>query len=141
MLQWEETRDDIRDEDRRKARLARMLDIEDEVFQTAAGILKANLDFHQVGPTQMEPPPEWIERYGREAALQRLAVARAGWMPQSLAPSAVKLASQVVVGIGRARRHQAAQLGPTEINVKLQLPAPTSADQPGAPEYPSKEIE
>lgn len=141
MRAWEETQNDVRDEDRRKARLARMIDIEDEVFQTAAGIIKASLAFHEVGPTQQEPPPEWIERYGREAALQRLAVARAGWMPQSLAPSSVKLASSVMVGISRARRHSAAQLGPTEINVKLQLPAPTSAEQPGAPEYPSKEIE
>lgn len=138
---WQELRHDRDDPDRQKARLQRMLDIEDEVYQTAAGVLKANLDFFQVAPTQEEPPEEWVALYGQKAARQRLAVARAGWMPASLAPSAVKLASQVVVGIGRSRRHMAQQLGPTEINVKLELPAPTSAAQPGAPEYPVLEVE
>lgn len=138
---WQELRHDRDDPERQKARLQRMLDIEDEVYQTAAGVLKANLDFYQVDPTQAEPPAEWVELYGPEAAKQRLAVARAGWMPESLAPSAVKRAERVVIGIGRARRHMAQQLGPSEINVKLELPAPTSAAQPGAPEYPVLEIE
>lgn len=122
-------------------RLARIAEIEDETFQTAAGIVQASLDFYQVEPNQEEPPPEWIEQYGARAAMQRLRVAKASWLPQSVAPSGVKLAAQVVVGISRARRLDQRLGGSTEINVKLQLPAPTSAGQPGAPEYPVKEIE
>ena len=132
---------EVHGEEGKASRLARMLDIEDEVFQTAAGVVQASLDFFQVRPDQPDPPPEWVERYGAEAARQRLEVAKAGWMPQSLAPSAVKLASQVVTGIARARRHSAMNAGPREINVKIALPAPTSAGMPGAPEYPSKEVE
>jgi hypothetical protein len=132
---------EIKGEAEKAARLARMIEIEDEVFQTAAGIMQATLDFCHVEPDQAEPPPEWVERYGPEAAKRRLAVAKAGWMPRSLAPSGAQLAQQVVTGIARARRHQMNAGGPREINAKIALPAPTSAGMPGAPEYPSKEIE
>lgn len=125
----------------KEARLARMLEIEDEIYQTAAGILHATLDFCQVAPDQQEPPAEWVARLGLDAARQRLAVAKAGWLPQSLSPSGPKYAAQLVAGISRARRMQSGQLGPREINAKIALPAPTSAGMPGAPEYPSKEIE
>jgi hypothetical protein len=130
-----------RDPDAVAARMERISEIEDEVFQTSAAVVQATLDFHLVRPDQQEPPPEWVEEYGLEAALQRLAVAKAGWMPNSQAPAAVGLASRIVTGIARARRTGIQALGPREINVKLTLPVPTSAAQPGAPVYPTKEIE
>jgi hypothetical protein len=99
------------------------------------------LDFHLVEPQQQEPPPEWVAQYGEQAARQRLAVAKAGWMPNSLKPSGVDVATRVVTAISRARGSRQQSLGPAEINVKLTLPVPTSASQPGAPVYPSKEIE
>lgn len=123
------------------ARLARMVEIEDEVFQTAAAIVQATLDFCHVAPDQAEPPPEWVERLGYAAAKQRLSVAKAGWMPRSVAPAGAQLAAQVVTGIARARRQSAQLGGPREINAKIALPAPTSAGMPGAPEYPTKEVE
>ena len=46
---------EVQGEEQKAARLARMLEIEDEVFQTAAGILRASLDFYQVTPDQTEP--------------------------------------------------------------------------------------
>lgn len=125
----------------KEARLTRMLEIEDEIYQTAVGILHATLDFCQVAPDQQEPPAEWVQRLGLEAAKQRLNVAKAGWLPMSLSPSGPKYAVQLVAGISRARRLQNGQSGPREINAKIALPAPTSAGMPGAPEYPSKEVE
>jgi hypothetical protein len=130
------------DPEQKAARLARMLDIEDEVYQQASGILRAALDFCHVAPGQTEPPPEWVEQYGLEAAKRRLEVAKQGWAPQSLSASGVQLAKAMVIGISRARRHSAANaIGPREVNAKIALPAPTSAGMPGAPEYPSKEVE
>lgn len=133
---------EVHGEEQKAARLSRMLEIEDEVFQTAAGILKASLDFYQVRPDQTEPPPEWVERYGLEAAKQRLEVAKRGWDPQSVSPASVTLAKQVYVGISRSRKHAALAAGQgREVNAKIALPAPTAAGMPGAPEYPSKEVE
>lgn len=131
----------MRDEGAKAARLARIIEIEDEVFQTAAGILEATLDACHVDPQQETPPPEWVERYGRAAAERRLSVAKAGWMPRSLAPNFITVAGQIYTAVTRARRFAAASAGPREINAKIALPAPTSAGMPGAPEYPSKEVE
>ena len=132
---------EINGEDGKASRLSRMLDIEDEVYQQASGILRAALDFCHVRPDQQEPPPEWVEQYGPEAAKQRLEVAKQGWAPKSLSASGVDLAKSMVIGISRARRHTALNAGPREVNAKIALPAPTSAGMPGAPEYPSKEVE
>lgn len=131
----------LRDPDAAAARMTRIAEVEDEVFQTSAAVVQATLDFHLVEPGQQDPPPEWVEEYGERAARQRLAVAKAGWMPNSLAPAAVQLASRIVTGIARARRTGPQSIGSAEINVTLKLPVPTSAAQPGAPEYPSKEVE
>lgn len=132
---------EFRDPEAIAARQQKIAELEDEVFQTSVGVVQAMLDFHLVTPDQQEPPPDWVEKWGREAAEQRLRVAKAGWMPNSLAPAATGLASRIVTGIARARGSRQQALGPAEINVKLQLPMPTSAAQPGAPVYPSKEIE
>lgn len=132
---------EIHGDSEKAARLARMVEIEDEVFQTAAGIVQANLDFYQVRPDQQEPPPEWIACYGEAAAKQRLEIAKAGWLPNSQAASAVGLAARVVTAISRTRRHMAMNAGPREVNAKIALPAPTAAGMPGAPVYPSKEVE
>ncbi|HET8958032.1 MAG TPA: hypothetical protein VFM95_06215 [Microcella sp.] len=121
-------------------RQSKIAALEDEVFQTSVGVVQAMLDFHLVDPKQQDPPPEWVELYGEEAARQRLAVAKAGWMPNSLKPSGLDVATRIVTGIARARGNRQVT-GPAEINVKLSLPAPTSATQPGAPVYPTKEIE
>lgn len=123
------------------ARLARMIQVEDEVFQTSAQILAATLDACHVEPNQAEPPAEWVAQYGEQAAQRRLAVAKAGWMPRSLAPNFITVAGQIYTAISRARSHQALGGGPREVNAKIALPAPTSASMPGAPEYPSKEVE
>jgi hypothetical protein len=140
LLPHHPVRREIVDDEQKAKRLARMLELEDEIYQTAAGVLKAHLDFHLVTPDQVDPPPEWVEELGEKAARQRLAVAKSGWMPPSLAPAAIKTAGLTFAGISRARRQQAGALGPATLNVQLQLPAPTAAGMPGAPQYPKKEI-
>lgn len=133
---------EVRDPEEKARRFSRMMEIEDEVYQQSAAIVAATLDFCLIAPDQQEPPPEWVERFGLEAAKQRLAVAKAGWMPASVAPAGTKLAQQTMQGIARARRHQMLAAGtPREVNAKIALPAPTAASMPGAPEYPSKEVE
>lgn len=132
---------EIHGEEGKASRLTRMLEIEDEVYQQASGILRAALDFCHIDPAQPDPPPEWVEQYGLEAAKQRLNVAKQGWEPKSTSACGIDLAKSMVIGISRARRHTALQGGPREVNAKIALPAPTSAGMPGAPVYPSKEVE
>jgi hypothetical protein len=132
---------EIHGEEGKASRLTRMLEIEDEVYQQATGILRAALDFCHIAPDQVEPPPEWVEQYGAEPAKRRLEVAKQGWAPKSLSASGIDLAKSMVIGISRARRSAQMQSGPREVNAKIALPAPTAAGMPGAPEYPSKEVE
>lgn len=127
-------------EKKRELRLARMLEAEDQMLARAAGVMDAFLSFHEVDPEATEPPPAWIAEYGLEGARQRLEVARRGWAPQSEMPGGVKLAQMTYVGIQKARGRSAA-IRAHNLNVAIQLPAPTSAEHPGATVYPTVEIE
>jgi len=130
---------ELSDPKRVEERLARIVEIEDNIYQRAAGVLEATLSFHEVAPNQQEPSPEWVEQYGAEGAKQKLAVAKTGWLPQALAPNATKLALQYVTAVTRARR--GAVVKANELNVQIQLPAPTSAAHPTVSVYPRREIE
>lgn len=127
-------------EKKRELRLQKMLEVEDEMLQRAAGVLDAFLSFHEVDPEATEPPAAWIAEYGREGARQRLEVARRGWAPQNEMPGGVKLAQMTYVGIQKARGRSGA-IRAHNLNVAIQLPAPTSAEHPGATVYPTREIE
>lgn len=141
MLAHTELARDLKDEVKREERLARILAIEDRVYDRAASVAEAFLSFHEVSPNQEQAPPDWIERYGAEGARQRLEVAKAGWLPQSIAPSAAKYAIQAMVGIARGRG-QRVQLKASHINVKISLPAPTSAQHPiDTPGFEVRDIE
>ncbi len=125
----------------KEERLARIIDLEDRIYERAAGVVDAFLAYHEVLPNQEEAPPDWIEQYGLEGARQRLHVAKSGWMPQSHAPAAPKLAVQVMAGISRGRAWRGAKLTQNNLNVQLTLPAPTSASHPSGESYPTKEVE
>lgn len=127
------------DPTKREERLARIAEIEDRIYQRASGVLEAVLSFHEVSPNQQEPPEQWVEEYGLEGARQRLAVAKSGWLPPSHAPTAPKLALQFVAGVRRAQGK--VNIGKQEINVKLNLPAPTSAKYQVTEAYETREIE
>lgn len=138
---WELAKE-LQSEVKREERMTRIAELEDRVCDCAAGVIEAVLSFHEVTPQQTEPPASWVAEYGEEAARQRLEVAKSGWLPNSLAPNATKLASYIYTGITRARGHKAA-LGTRTLNVKIALPAPTSSAHPvvAAPTRPEIEIE
>lgn len=131
---------ELKDEKKREERLARIEDLENAVFEQCAGVIEALMGFHQVSPNQVEPPPEWIAQFGREIAMQKLAVAKSGWLPPSIAPSAVNHAVKLYVGITRGKKHNL-RLIQNNVNVKIALPAPTSREHPGPVEYEVRDLE
>jgi len=131
---------EVHDGQRKEERLVRIIELEDRIFERASGVVEAALSFHEVTPFQEEPPADWIAQYGLEGAKQRLGVAKSGWMPQTMAPSAVKLAVQTMIGIARGRGYRV-QVSQNTLNVKIELPAPTSAQHPMGEAYPVKEID
>lgn len=133
-------REDFSSEKRREERLARMLETEDRLLQTAEQIVEAHLDFAQIMPGQTEPPPEWITIYGEEGAKKRLEVAKTGWLPKKDMPSGVDLAQKYSIGTKKARGHRAS-IRAGQLNVKIQLPAPTSAEHPAGEAYPEIDLE
>jgi hypothetical protein len=130
----------LQDEQAKEARLARIVEMEDRVYELASGVVEAALSFHEVDPQQPEPPEEWVKLYGQTAAEQRLRVAKSGWEPASVAPSGVKLAAQVAAGISRGRGYRT-KLTQNNLNVKIELPAPTSSQHPIGDGYAVKDIE
>ena len=138
-----ETRAQLEEEKAKKARLARYEELEDRIFQKSMAVIEAHVDHYQISPDQQEPPPEWVEQYGDVGARQRLAVARMGWLPASQQPSGVKLAGLFAIGSMRARAYRTGKQVPQNLNVQINLPAPTSAAHPTleAQAYPTKILE
>lgn len=133
-------RKEIQDPDKKEERLARIEELENQIFERAAGVVNAVLSFTEVSPNQEEPPADWIEQYGEEAARRRLEIAKLGYLPQSLAPNGAKLGAQVMAGIARGRGHRV-RLTQNNLNVKISLPAPTSAAHPGPVTYEVRDVE
>ena len=131
---------ELRDEKRKEARLARIEELEDDTFERANGVVNAFMAFGEIDPDQSEPPEAWIEEYGLAAARQRLAVAKMGWAPASVAPAGAKLAAQVMAGIARGRGYRV-RVTQNNLNVKLSLPAPTTAEHPGPITYEVRDLE
>ncbi len=133
-------RKELRDETKKEARLARIEELEHETVERATAVVNAFLSFSEVDKDQTEPPPHWVAEYGYEGAMQRLAVARAGWLPPSIAPAAAKLAVQVQIGFTRARAYKM-KITQNNLNVQLTLPAPTSSEHPGPTTYEVRDLE
>lgn len=133
-------RKELKDEAKKEARLARIEELEHETVERATAVVNAFLSFSEVDPKQAEPPPHWIAEYGHEGAMQRLAVARAGWLPPSIAPAAVKIAIQAQIGFTRARAYKM-KITQNNLNVQLTLPAPTSSEHPGPVTYEVRDLE
>ena len=121
-------------------RLARIEELENRIFERASGVVDAALSFHEVRPQQTEPPEGWIAEFGAEGAHARLEVAKAGWLPASLAPNGFKLAAQVMAGIARGRGYRV-KVTQNNLNVKIALPAPTSSAHPGPVTYEVRDLE
>ncbi len=130
----------LRDEKQKEERLARIEAIEHEIFEHASGIAQAFMDFTQVHPHQQEPPPEWVEQFGEAGAKQRLAVAKAGWLPPSASPAAVGYAFKFLAASSRGRRHNM-RVQASNLNVTIALPPPTTREHPGPVEYEVRDLE
>lgn len=131
---------ELRDEKQKELRLARIEELENETYERASGVLNAVLAFSEVAPNQEDPPEAWVKEYGEQGARQRLAIAKMGYYPQSVAPNGFKLAAQIVIGSQRARgyRMKATQ---NNLNVTISLPAPTTAEHPGPVAYEVRDLE
>ena len=133
-------RQELKDEKKKELRLARIEELENMIFERAIGVIDAALSFVEVSPDQTEAPAAWIAELGQEAAAQKLKIAQMGYLPASLAPNAFKLAVQVKTGISRGRAWNL-RLTQNNLNVKIALPAPTTAEHPGATTYEVRELE
>jgi hypothetical protein len=131
------------EEQEKERRLKRLQDLEDQIFYKAAGVVDAHASFFEVSKDQETPPSEWVEKYGALGAAQRLAVAKTGWEKKADCPSGVDLAGKFLIGSMRARATRSGKQVQQNLNVKINLPAPTSKDHPTleAEAYPVKEIE
>lgn len=132
---------DLQDDQQKEQRLARLEQMENEIFERASGVLNAALSFHEVDPRQAEPPEAWIAEYGLEGARQRLGIAKNAWLPPNLAANGTKLAAQFVIGSMRARGYRAGKTINNVLNAQIVLPAPTTRQTPGAHVYQTKVIE
>jgi hypothetical protein len=133
-------RKELSSPEQKELRLARLEQLEDEVLETAAAIVRVGLDFAEVTHDQTEPPPQWVTDYGREEAEKRLRLAKSMWLPASVAPNGMKLAVQTMAGISRTRSYRM-KITQNNINVKLALPAPTTAEHPGPVTYEVRDLE
>lgn len=131
---------ELADDQKKEERLARMTALEDEVYETATQVMLAGLSYHEISPTQAESPQSWIDTYGYDAAMRRLRVAQSMWMPKSQSPAGMDLALRAHAGISRGRAFRV-RLTQNQLNVKIELPAPTSAEHPGPETYKVLDIE
>lgn len=130
----------IPDPARREERLARIEQMENQVFEKAADVVNGLLSFRDIAHDQQEPPEAWVLEYGPEEAKKMLALAKAGWLPQSLMPAGAMIALRAMTGIARSRGYKV-KVTQNNLNVKISLPAPTTADHPGPVTYEVRELE
>jgi hypothetical protein len=131
---------ELRDPKAKETRLARLEELETEIFERATGVLNAALAFAEITPTQRDPPQSWVDEYGEAAARQRLAIAKLGYLPTSVSPNGFKLAQQFVIGSMRGRAYRA-KVTQNNLNVTLALPVPTTAAHPGPIAYEIRDVE
>lgn len=132
---------ELKDEKQKLIRQERMEALEQRVYEHSGQVIEAMLAFAEVSPHQTEPPPAWVEQYGLEAAEKRLKVAQAMWLPASVAPVGLKNSIQVFTGISRGQKFKNSRLTQNNLNVTLNLPAPTSREHPGPVVYEVRDLE
>lgn len=131
---------ELKSEEKREQRLARIEELENELMEKASTVLSDYLSFREIRHDQTEPPQQWIDELGREAAEQKLNMAKAAWLPASLAPAGATVAARMVAGIARGRNYRV-KLTQNNLNVKIALPAPTSSANPGPVTYEVRDLE
>lgn len=112
-------------------RLALFKQLEDEILQESAAIVRGALDFYRLGEEHADgPPPEWIDELGEEAAWDKFRIVLAANQSAAKAPVGLKLAQQTMLGIIRARATEKA--APRSLNVAYVYvnQAPPADDMP-----------
>lgn len=101
--------------------------IEDEMLLEASTIVRDAMKWRDIEPSSVDAPTEWYqelkERLGdgpaKDEAIKRFRVAKAAWMSSKDAPIGLKLATQVMVGIVKARATE--DQAPRPLNVAVQI--------------------
>lgn len=97
--------------------------IESEMLEKSIQISMDCMRFAEVEPDSDEPPGSWVRELGYDKAMERLKLAKSGWMNKKEAPIGVQIAQVIAVGIIRSRATEKA--GPRTLNVQMvQMSAP-----------------
>jgi hypothetical protein len=119
----------------KKARLARLADVEDELLDEASTVLMDAHRFAEIGPGDEAPPQSWVDELGEAGAAKRFRVAQAAWMKGTDAPVGLKLASATVSAIIKAKAQRDGKEVPVFNVAVVMLPG----DAP--PQFPELEVE
>lgn len=80
----------------------RIRESEDRILEKSAWTIDAALDF-ATAMVHAQPPPEWVEAFGREKAEERLRIAQAALSSPSKVPFGLVLAQKAHAAITKAR--------------------------------------
>ena len=117
-----------------KRRADEFAQLEEQLFQSALRGLNDAMNWHDIDPNEKLPPNDWVEKFGSpERANAVFRVAKAMWDNAKEAPIGLKIDSQVVTGIMKARATEKA--GPRQLNVSI-----VKVTQP-AIVFPEKEVD
>jgi hypothetical protein len=94
---------------------SRLRDIEEEIHEEAATVLRDALAFSEIGPEDKEPPFEWVKAFGMEKAWRRFKTAQYALLTPKEAPIGLRIAKDTVLGMARVRAHEKA--GPKTLNM------------------------
>jgi hypothetical protein len=107
---------------------SRLQEIQDQILERSLGVVDGAVRFAEIDRDATEPPVEWLEELGEKEAMRRFRIAKAAWEGAKTSPTAFKVATQMAVGILRAK---ASETGPRTLNIQI---AHLSAPIPSFPE-------
>lgn len=113
------------------APMDRMLELENRLAERSAEIVEGVMAFADLPYDSEEPPQQWIDAMGYDAAQRTFRCVKAGQSPSSSVPHGVKVAAQVLAGVMKAR----ALRGQSQtLNVQVvQLTQGTAREYPSIP--------
>lgn len=129
----------VRPRTEQEARQLRMREMEENLLETSLETMISAAAWNEYTPDELSD--EEIELQSPEEAKRRR-TARAASMPAGSAPVGLKLSSQFIVGVLKARAASATAPGSAGPLVQINLPAPVSKDiAEGRPVYEVIDLE
>jgi len=101
-----------------QARQERIAAIDDELYEEHAAIIAAVPGAFKITGKETEPPPDWIEEYGKDNAWVRFRIAQASLQAGKNAPVALTIAKDMMKAISKARDMRKGQ---GDINMTIQV--------------------